>query len=498
MKSTAIEPTRKQDFPRWYQQVIINANLAEMSPVRGCMVIKAWGYSLWENIKFILDTEIKESGHDNVYFPSLIPLEYIQAEGEHIKGFAKECAVVTHTKLQYTDGKLLPAKELDKPLIIRPTSEAIFGVMLAKWIQSYRDLPIKLNQWSNVVRWELRTRMFLRTTEFLWQEGHTAHSTMQEALEETTKMVYIYQDLIENYLAIPVIIGTKPCFEKFPGATTTYTLEAIMQDHKALQIATSHFMGQNFAKAYNIKFTNKDDNNSYAWTTSWGISTRLIGGLIMSHSDDHGLVIPPKIAPKHVVIIPICQDDSIDKTIIMNFCENLYNRLSNFDYHGKKLQVMYDTRDMRKGEKVWHWIKHGVPIQLQIGLKEITSNCVSLYRRDIANKQASLVNCDDLLANITYLLDEMQQNLYETAKIKLTEQIVFSKDLEEFNKLFSSENINNVVRCYALDDVGIEKYIKPLKVSARCILNDDAKNQRCIFTGINSDNVKLILFAKSY
>ncbi|HOM19190.1 MAG TPA: proline--tRNA ligase, partial [Thermoguttaceae bacterium] len=303
---TAIRPTRQEDYPEWYQQVIRAADMAEPSDVRGCMVIKPWGYALWENIQRVLDRKFKETGHENAYFPLFIPLSFLQKEAEHVEGFAKECAVVTHHRLETgPDGKLRPVGELEEPLVVRPTSETIIGATFSRWVQSYRDLPILINQWANVVRWEMRTRMFLRTTEFLWQEGHTVHATAEEAMAETRRMLDVYADFAEQYMAMPVIKGEKPAAERFPGAVATFSIEAIMQDRKALQAGTSHFLGQNFAKAQNIKFQDANGQEVYAWTTSWGVSTRLIGALIMTHSDDNGLVLPPRLAPVHVVILPI-------------------------------------------------------------------------------------------------------------------------------------------------------------------------------------------------
>lgn len=302
----AISPSREENYPEWYQQVIKAADLAETSPVRGCMVIKPWGYAIWENIQKELDRKFKATGHKNAYFPLFIPMRYLQKEADHVDGFAKECAVVTHSRLEAdANGQLQPAGELDEPLIVRPTSETIIGELFSKWVQSYRDLPLLINQWANVVRWEMRTRLFLRTAEFLWQEGHTVHATEDDAMEETIKMLDIYAEFSEKYLAMPVIKGEKTEAERFPGADATYSIEAMMQDKKALQAGTSHFLGQNFSKSCSIKFLNKDSQEELAWTTSWGVSTRLVGGLIMTHSDDDGLVLPPAIAPAHVVILPI-------------------------------------------------------------------------------------------------------------------------------------------------------------------------------------------------
>jgi prolyl-tRNA synthetase len=308
---TAISPTREENYPEWYQQVVRAAELAENSDVRGCMVIKPWGYALWENIRTALDVYFKATGHSNAYFPLFIPLSYLEKEAEHVDGFAKECAVVTHHRLEAgPNGKLIPAGELDEPLVVRPTSETIIGATYAKWVQSYRDLPILINQWANVVRWEMRTRLFLRTAEFLWQEGHTVHETKEEAWEETVKMLNVYKQFAEEYMAMPVLTGEKTAGERFPGAVNTLCIEAMMQDCKALQAGTSHFLGQNFAKSSGIQYQSREGQLETAWTTSWGVSTRLIGGMIMTHADDDGMVMPPKLAPSHVVVLPIIRTDA--------------------------------------------------------------------------------------------------------------------------------------------------------------------------------------------
>src|SRR5262245_28428169 len=338
----AISPTREEDYPEWYQQVVRAADMAEMSPVRGCMVIKPWGYAVWENIQRSLDRMFKDTGHQNAYFPLFIPLSYLEKEAEHVEGFAKECAVVTHHRLEAgPDGGLVPTGKLEEPLVVRPTSETIIGAMYAKWVQSYRDLPILINQWANVVRWELRTRMFLRTTEFLWQEGHTAHATDIEAMEEMLKILHLYADFAENWMAMPVIKGEKTAGERFPGAVRTYSIEAMMQDRKALQAGTSHFLGQNFAKAQEIKFQDQNGREVFAWTTSWGVSTRLVGGLIMTHSDDDGLVLPPRLAPVHVVILPIYRNDE-EKKLVLEFADRVKREVSAQQYDDRPIQVKID------------------------------------------------------------------------------------------------------------------------------------------------------------
>ncbi|HEY4313123.1 MAG TPA: aminoacyl--tRNA ligase-related protein, partial [Pirellulales bacterium] len=348
---TAITPTRSDDYPEWYQQVVRAADLAEQSPVRGCMVIKPWGYALWENMQRVLDRMFKETGHVNAYFPLFIPLSYLEKEAEHVEGFAKECAVVTHHRLEAgPDGGLVPTGKLEEPLVVRPTSETIIGAMYAKWVQSYRDLPILINQWANVVRWELRTRMFLRTTEFLWQEGHTAHATRAEAEEETRKMLGVYARFAQEYMAMPVIRGEKTAGERFPGAVNTYSIEAMMQDRKALQAGTSHFLGQNFSKAQEIKFLSSEGREEFAWTTSWGVSTRLIGGMIMTHGDDDGLILPPRLAPQHVVILPIYRSDE-ERASVLDYCQKLRAELTAQRYDDEPVRALLDDRDIARADK---------------------------------------------------------------------------------------------------------------------------------------------------
>lgn len=499
-KKTAITPTREVDYPEWYQQVIKSAELAENSPVRGCMVIKPWGYSLWENMQSVLDLMFKETGHTNAYFPLFIPVSYLEKEAKHVEGFAKECAVVTHSKLELnSEGKLVPSAPLEEPLIVRPTSETIIGEMYAKWVQSYRDLPILINQWANVVRWEMRTRLFLRTAEFLWQEGHTAHATKNEAEEETLKMLKVYKKFAEEYMAMPVICGIKTEGEKFPGAVETFCIEAMMQDKKALQAGTSHFLGQNFAKASEIKFLSEGGTQEYAWTTSWGVSTRLVGGLVMTHSDDNGLVIPPRLAPLHVVILPVIHGDT-DKNLIMEYCENLKNELSKINYNNKQLKVLVDTRDIRGGEKAWSWVKKGVPIRIEIGPRDIANNAVFMYRRDDDTK--STMNKDVFVNSITSILENMQKNLFERA-LKFREENTKKIDNEkEFYEFFSSKNEKDIHGGFAFTHFDgssetEEKLRRDLKVTVRCIpLDGESEEGICPFTGNKSK--RRVIFSKSY
>ncbi len=492
MTKTAITPTRNENYPEWYQQVISAADLAENSSVRGCMVIKPWGYGIWELIQQDLDKRFKKTGHVNAYFPLLIPLSNLEKEAEHVEGFAKECAVVTHHRL-VPDGKggLKPDGELEEPYVIRPTSETIIGESFAKWVQSYRDLPLLINQWANVMRWEMRTRLFLRTSEFLWQEGHTAHATAEEAVVETKMILNLYAKFVEEVMAIPVIIGEKPCFERFPGAVNTYTIEAMMQDGKALQSGTSHFLGQNFAKASGIQFLDQAGQMQHAWTTSWGVSTRLIGGLIMTHSDDDGLVLPPRMAPQQIVILPIYRNEEQMQQVLL-YCEKLQTELE-----AKDLRVYIDKRDLNGGEKAWSWIKKGVPLRIEVGLRDIEKNAVMVGRRDTMSKES--MSCTEFVNQAIDLLHNIQINLFNKAKAFRDARINDIASLAEFNQFFATEeNLSpGFVNCYAIDDPSIEEFIKPLKVTARCIpLQNNDHAGVCIFTGKPAN--KKMIFAKAY
>lgn len=503
MKDTAIKPTRAENYPEWYQQVITAAELAENSPTRGCMVIRPWGYAIWEHLQREMDDRFKATGHVNAYFPLLIPLKLLEKEAEHIEGFAKECAVVTHHRL-ISDGKggLKPDGELEEPYIIRPTSETIIGTAYAKWIESYRDLPILINQWANVMRWEMRTRLFLRTAEFLWQEGHTAHATAEEAREETLKMLDVYQDCVETVLAIPVIKGEKPVHERFPGAVNTYAIEAMMQDHKALQAGTSHFLGQTFSKAYDIKFLSKEGKTEYVWTTSWGSSTRLIGGLIMTHSDDNGLVLPPAVAAYQIVILPIYKNDA-DRESVLNYCNQIVKALSEKSFKQQKIRVHIDDRDIRGGEKNWQWIKKGVPLRLEIGPRDVANEALILSRRDKFDEAKVSIPRNDFIAKTESLLTDIQENLFKRAKQYRDEHMFEINSLDEFKAFFASIDEEDIAAAkgfalsYAVDDPILETYLKPLKVTARCIPFDQSGEEgRCIFTGQKTN--KKIIFAKAY
>ena len=503
-EKTAITPTREENYPGWYQQVIKAADMAENSEVRGCMVIKPWGYAIWENIQKNLDVMFKETGHVNAYFPLFIPKSFFEKEAEHVKGFAKECAVVTHSRLE-DDGKggLKPAGKLTEELIIRPTSETIIGASFSKWVNSYRDLPLLINQWANVVRWEMRPRLFLRTTEFLWQEGHTVHATKEDALEETYRMLNVYTRFAQEYLAIPVIQGEKTESEKFPGAVSTYTFEAMMQDKKALQGGTSHFLGLNFAKASNIKFQNREGKEEYAWTTSWGVSTRLIGALIMAHGDDNGLILPPRIAPLHVVIIPIYRNKD-EQNKVMDFIDNIKEKISSLRYNNEKIRFKVDNRDMRGGEKLWEWIKKGVPVRLEIGPRDVSSNSVFMGRRDKDFKEKVSVNIDDFIKNLPAFLDEIQNNIFQKA---LKFQIENTKKIDnknEFYQFFTPKNKNNpeihggFANSHWCGSSKCEEKIKDdLKVTIRCIpLDAKQEKGKCICCG--KESKKRVIFAKAY
>ncbi len=506
---TAITPTRDEDYPQWYQQVVRAADMAETSPVRGCMVIKPWGYALWENIQKSLDKMFKDTGHKNAYFPLFIPKSFLEKEAEHVEGFAKECAVVTHHRLEDDgQGGLKPAGELEEPLVVRPTSETIIGHSFAKWIESYRDLPLLVNQWANVVRWELRTRLFLRTAEFLWQEGHTAHASKEEAIEETEKMLGVYADFAENFMAMPVICGSKTPGERFPGAVDTLTIEAMMQDRKALQAGTSHFLGQNFAKAQDIMYLDQNGERVHAWTTSWGVSTRLIGGLIMTHSDDDGLILPPKLAPAHVVIIPITFKAD-DPDAVLDYCYKLRDELKAQTYDGQPIEVELDNRDIKGGDKVWSWIKKGAPIRLEVGPRDMAEDAVFMGRRDKPHKEKKGVKRAEFITTAGDILSEMQSNLFERAKAYRTEhtRVVNAKD--KFYKFFTPKNDEQpeihggyAVSHWCGDEAIADQIQKDLGVTIRCIPQADADLPgldgpgKCIFTGKESPT--RVLWAKSY
>ncbi|OQY39863.1 MAG: proline--tRNA ligase [Candidatus Cloacimonetes bacterium 4572_65] len=501
---TAIEPTREQDYAEWYQQVVRVAELAENSDVRGCMVIKPWGYAIWENIQKILDKMFKEQGVKNAYFPLFIPKSYFEKEAEHVEGFAKECAVVTHTRLEDDgNGGLKEAGKLAEPYIVRPTSETIIGASFSKWINSYRDLPLLINQWANVVRWELRTRLFLRTSEFLWQEGHTVHATEAEAITETELMLDVYGKFSEEILAIPVIKGEKSAGERFPGAVATYSIEAMMQDRKALQAGTSHFLGQNFAKASEIKFQNKEGEYEHAWTTSWGVSTRLIGALIMAHSDDNGLVLPPRIAPAHIVIIPIYKNDE-DRDAILAYIKNITEALKEKNYDGKEILVEVDDSDITSGEKSWKWIKRGMPIRLEIGKRDMASESVFVGRRDLEPRDKKGYGWKEFVDNAETILTEIQDSIFKKALDFRAENTKDIDSREEFDKFFTPKGKKKpgihggFASSHWCGSKECEDKIKDdLKVTIRNIPLDSKEEQgSCICCGKPSN--KRVIFSKSY
>ncbi len=485
---------RDKDYSKWYNEIVINADLAENSSVRGCMVIKPYGYSIWEKMQHELDKIFKKTGHQNAYFPLFVPKSLFEAEEKNAEGFAKECAVVTHYRLKNDEnskGKLIvdPNAKLDEELVVRPTSEAVIWNTYKSWIQSYRDLPLLINQWANVVRWEMRTRLFLRTSEFLWQEGHTAHSTKEEALKEAKLMNQVYADFVENFMAIPVIQGTKSVSERFAGAEETYCIEALMQDGKALQAGTSHFLGQNFAKAFDVKFTTDSGKLDYVWATSWGVSTRLIGALIMTHSDDKGLVLPPNLAPYQVVIIPIYKDSNEYK-YVEKIAEDLLSELQS-----QNIRVKYDNRDKFKpGFKFNEYELKGVPIRLAIGPKDVNDGTVEIVRRDNFSKET--VKQNEIIKEIRALLNEIQNTLYLKAKRFQEENTTYVDNYEDFK-----ETLNNKGGFIAAHWDGTnsteEAIKKETKATIRCIpLDSKEEKGSCIYSG-NPSN-KRVLFAKAY
>ncbi|PTN09407.1 proline--tRNA ligase [Mangrovibacterium marinum] len=484
---------RAENYSQWYNELVVKADLAESSAVRGCMVIKPYGYAIWEKMQAELDRMFKETGHVNAYFPLFIPKSFFSKEADHVEGFAKECAVVTHYRLKNSpDGKGVvvdPDAKLEEELIVRPTSETIIWNTYKNWIQSYRDLPILCNQWANVVRWEMRTRLFLRTAEFLWQEGHTAHATKDEALKETEQMVNVYADFAENFMALPVVKGAKSANERFAGALETYTIEALMQDGKALQSGTSHFLGQNFAKAFDVRFATKEGKEDYVWATSWGVSTRLMGALIMAHSDDNGLVLPPKLAPYQVVIVPIYRND--DQLNAINAkVDELIAKLK-----ARGISVKYDNSDNKKpGWKFAEYELKGVPVRLAVGPRDLENGTVEVARRDTLTKQvAQLENIDQYVAE---LLEEIQTSIYNKAKDFRTEMTTKVDTYDEFKDVL--KNKGGFVLAHWDGTPETEQKIKEeTKATIRCIPFDGEKEEgACIYTGKPSQ--QRVLFAIAY
>ena len=486
--------TRASDYAQWYNDLVLKGSLADYSAVRGCMVIKPYGYALWENMQAALDKMFKDTGHENAYFPLFVPKSLFEAEEKNAEGFAKECAIVTHYRLK-TDpnnkGKLMvdPDAKLEEELIVRPTSEAIIWNTYKNWIQSYRDLPILVNQWANVVRWEMRTRLFLRTAEFLWQEGHTAHATKEEAVAETVQMLDVYADFAENWMAMPVIKGVKTESERFAGAEDTYCIEALMQDGKALQAGTSHFLGQNFAKAFDVKFTDKNNTLDYVWATSWGVSTRLIGGLVMTHSDDQGLVMPPRIAPIQVVIVPIYKGEE-QKTILD---EKIGAIVSSFKAAG--IRVKYDNSDnQRPGWKFAEYELKGIPVRIAVGQRDLENNQVEIARRD--TKEKTSVSMDGLTETVSTLLAEIQSNLFERAKAYRDDHITKVDSWEEFVQVLDTKT--GFISAHWDGTAATEDKIKELtKATIRCIpLDNPLEAGKCVHSG--NPSTQRVLFARAY
>jgi len=510
MSKRALAVSREQNFPEWYQAIVRDGDMAETSPVRGCMIIKPWGWGVWELIQSELDQRIKDTGHENCYFPLFIPMSFIAKEAEHVEGFAKEMAVVTHHRLKNEGGKLVldPEAKLEEPLIVRPTSETIIGDAFQRWVKSYRDLPLLINQWANVVRWEMRTRLFLRTTEFLWQEGHTAHADHDDAVAETMKMLEVYREFSENVLAMPVIAGEKPANERFPGADNTYSIEAMMQDGKALQAGTSHYLGTHFAQAQNIQFQSAEGKLEYCHTTSWGVSTRLIGGVIMSHGDDDGLRLPPLIAPRQIVIVPMLRDKPEDAPVV-GFCKALEK-----DLKALGIRVLVDTKPTKSAEKRWGWVRRGAPVIMEIGGRDVAANNITFMRRDKLRDGDKIVSHssarDAFVAAAPALLADIQATLFAEAKARLDGNIATGmKTFDEVSAYFGVTDAD--------DDAGpfrgwvrvpwsrpegdkleaVANKLKALKLTIRnAPLGQGLPNGTCIFTGDPAKEE--VLIARAY
>ncbi len=505
----ALPVTRAADFAAWYQAVISEADMAEDSGVRGCMVIRPWGYGIWERIQKLLDQRIKDTGHENCYFPIFIPLSYFEKEADHVEGFAKEMAVVTHHRL-ISDGKggLVPdpSAKLEEPLIVRPTSETVIGAAMARWVQSWRDLPVLINQWANVVRWEMRTRMFLRTSEFLWQEGHTAHATREEAVEETLKMLEVYREFAETCLAMPCVAGEKPEHERFPGAEATYSIEAMMQDGKALQAGTSHLLGQGFAKAQNIRFQAANGEHEYAWTTSWGVSTRMIGGVIMTHGDDDGLRLPPAIAPWQVVIVPMLRDAPEDDALIA-YCRTVASGLRGASALGEPARVLLDLKATKASTKRWNWVKKGAPLIVEVGGRDMAAGTVSMIRRDAlygdGGKLATAVlSREDFSTQVPGLLEDIQAGLLGEATARRDAAIKPVTSWAELEAHFrgGEDDVKGWVSVAWSRPTGdtlfeIVNRLKALKLTVRNTVGP-ADGMTCLFTG--EPAVESVLIGRTY
>ena len=500
---TAIAPTRAENYAEWYQKVVRAADFAELSAVRGCMILKAWGYGAWELLQSDLNRRFRETGHENYYFPLFIPLSYFQREAEHIEGFAKEIAIVTHHRLTKKDGVLVPDGELEEPLAIRPTSETIIGESMAKWIQSYRDLPLLINQWANVVRWEMRPRILLRTAEFLWQEGHTAHETFDDAMRETKLMLEVYRAFVEEVLAIPVITGEKIAAERFPGAVNTYSIEAMMQDGRALQAGTSHYLGLTFAKAMNIQFQSREGKQEFAHTTSWGVSTRLLGALIMTHGDDNGMQMPPRIAPQQIVILPILREGAQNDAVI-KYCKTLKTALQAQTFKGLPLRVRLDARDIQGSDKRWEWIKKGAPLLLEIGPRDVEGEKVCVTCRDQLSAGKRFMARAEFLQNAVAELTAIQKALFDAAlALRKSRLMMDIKDWAAFESYFKKDDDNSFssgqgfVRAkWSGNEASLAK-LDPLGVTVRCIpFDQDGKTGPCVLTG--KPATQDIIFARAY
>ena len=514
----ALPVTRAGDFAAWYQAVVDQADLAEESGVRGCMIIRPWGYGVWQRMQEILDRRFRDTGHENCYFPLFIPLSYIAREAEHVEGFAKEMAVVTHHRLKMIDGVLKPDPDakLEEPLIVRPTSETVIGAAFHRWIRSHRDLPLLLNQWANVVRWEMRTRLFLRTTEFLWQEGHTAHATAQEAREETARMLEVYRSFAEDVLAMPVVAGEKPAHERFPGADNTYSIEAMMQDGKALQAGTAHYLGTNFAEAQSIRYQTEAGDLAFAHTTSWGVSTRLVGGVVMTHGDDDGLRLPPIVAPRQVVLIPMLRDKPEDAGVL-EFCDALAAQLNQAQAFGEPVRVLVDRKSGRAIDKRWAWIKRGVPVICDIGARDVASGNVTYIRRDQLrngekiHSQAMLRQ--HFVEQISGLLGSIHTALHAAAQQRLAANI--RTDIDSFEALAAYFKAGDAENSGGADFRGwakvawarpergaalekVEQQLKSLKLTVRNtpLAQEPLTGQRCVFSGAPAR--ELVLVGRAY
>jgi prolyl-tRNA synthetase len=505
----ALSVTREQDFAAWYQAVVSEADMAEESGVRGCMVIRPWGYGIWERMQKLLDEQIKATGHENCYFPLFIPLSYFEKEAEHVDGFAKEMAVVTHHRLIHKDGRLVPDPEakLEEPLVVRPTSETVIGAAFSRWVQSWRDLPVLINQWANVVRWEMRTRMFLRTTEFLWQEGHTAHATEAEAREETLKMLEIYRSFAEDCLALPVVAGEKPENERFPGAVSTWSIEAMMQDGKALQAGTSHFLGTTFSSAQNIRFQNSEGQQELAQTTSWGVSTRMIGGVIMVHGDDDGLRVPPRVAPHQIVIVPMLRDVPEDEAVLA-YCAEIAAELNGLDAFREPIRAHLDRKAVKAANKRWGWVKKGAPIIVEVGGRDLAAGNVSVLRRDRlytpeGRPDSRVTPRGAFVADAAAMLEDIQRSLHEEAKARLDANITRGiATLDALQAFFNAGPKPGWAEVLWAKPTGeaLEKvvaWLKGEKLTLRNVPMDAAPaDGACIFTGEAA--VERVLVGRAY